>query len=166
MAFHAGRWEQAEALSDTVYDVLGRCDVLVSNAGMSPVDDNVSAVTEQRLRSGVEDLPYAMAEAGLNALARALAGGVGAEGPREPGLSGAGHIMASAGRSRPLARPVQDPSEPARPGPVISGRSRVVRIPGAAATTAGTALTTRMAVATRPAWLWSPLSLDRQRSSA
>ncbi|WP_157181793.1 hypothetical protein [Nocardia testacea] len=56
----------------------------MSNAGMSPVDDNVSAVTEQRLRSGIENLPYAMAEAGLNALALALAGGVGAEGRANP----------------------------------------------------------------------------------
>lgn len=166
MAFHAGRWEQAEALSDTVYDVLGRCDVLVSNAGMSPVDDNVSAVTEQRLRSGVEDLPYAMAEAGLNALALALAGAWAPKARANPVFRVPATSWRRPGGAAPLARPVQDPSEPARPGPVISGRSRVVRIPGAAATTAGTALTTRMAVATRPAWLWSPLSLDRQRSSA
>lgn len=52
------------------------------------------------------------------------------------------------------------------PFPVTSGRSRVVRIPGSAATTAGMALTIRVAVASTPAWLWSPLGLDRQRSSA
>lgn len=43
-----------------------------------------------------------------------------------------------------------------RPRPVTSGRSRAVTSPGAAAITAGTALTSRMAVALRPAVLWSP----------
>ncbi len=43
-----------------------------------------------------------------------------------------------------------------RPRPVTSGRSRAVTSPGAAATTAGTALTRRMAVAFSPAVLWSP----------
>src|SRR3954452_16926545 len=39
------------------------------------------------------------------------------------------------------------------PFPVISGKSSVVLMPGEAATTAGMALTTLAAVATRPAWL-------------
>ncbi len=43
-----------------------------------------------------------------------------------------------------------------RPRPVIRGRSSAVSRPGAAATTAGTALTSRMAVALSPAVLWSP----------
>ena len=47
---------------------------------------------------------------------------------------------------------------------MTSGRSSVVRMPGGAATTAGMALTTRIAVATRPAWLWSPLGLLKQTS--
>jgi hypothetical protein len=46
--------------------------------------------------------------------------------------------------------------ETTRPRPVIGGRSSAVTIPGAAATTAGMALTRRMAVALRPAVLWSP----------
>ncbi|MBO0856367.1 MAG: SDR family oxidoreductase [Nocardia sp.] len=113
VAFHAGRWEQAQALFDTVYDTFGRCDVLVNNAGMSPVYEDLAAVTEElydkvhavnargpfrlsalfgarmaegdggsiinittagTLRPGPEDLPYAMAKAGLNALTLALAG--------------------------------------------------------------------------------------------
>lgn len=39
-------------------------------------------------------------------------------------------------------------------------------MPGAASTTAGIALTTRIAVATSPAWLWSPFGLPRQTSTA
>ena len=52
------------------------------------------------------------------------------------------------------------------PLPVTRGRSSVVQMPGDAATTAGIALTMRMAVANTPAWLWSPLGLDRQTSMA
>jgi hypothetical protein len=43
-----------------------------------------------------------------------------------------------------------------RPRPVMRGRSRAVTRPGGDATTAGTALTRRMAVALSPAVLWSP----------
>lgn len=53
-----------------------------------------------------------------------------------------------------------------KPLPVTSGRFSVVQIPGSAATTAGIALTMRMAVASTPAWLWSPLGLLRHRSRA
>ena len=42
------------------------------------------------------------------------------------------------------------------PRPVIGGRSRAVRSPAGPSTTAGTALTSRMAVAFNPAVLWSP----------
>src|SRR4051794_26804774 len=34
---HVGRWEDCDRLVDTVYAELGRCDVLVNNAGMSPL---------------------------------------------------------------------------------------------------------------------------------
>ncbi|HEY8385875.1 MAG TPA: SDR family oxidoreductase [Porticoccaceae bacterium] len=33
---HAGRWEQCDALVDTAYEVFGRVDILINNAGMSP----------------------------------------------------------------------------------------------------------------------------------
>src|SRR5690606_9986875 len=51
-----------------------------------------------------------------------------------------------------------------RPVPLTHGKSKVVRIPAGAATTGGIALTTRAAVATSPAWLWSPWGLLRRRS--
>jgi NAD(P)-dependent dehydrogenase (short-subunit alcohol dehydrogenase family) len=47
IAFHAGRWEDAGALCDRVYGELGRCDVLVNNAGMSPLYPDLTAVTEE-----------------------------------------------------------------------------------------------------------------------
>jgi NAD(P)-dependent dehydrogenase (short-subunit alcohol dehydrogenase family) len=47
MAFHAGRWEEADALADRVHDQLGRCDVLVNNAGMSPPYGSLADVTPE-----------------------------------------------------------------------------------------------------------------------
>ena len=47
VAFHAGRWEDSDQLADRVYDELGRCDVLVNNAGMSPLYDDLASVTPE-----------------------------------------------------------------------------------------------------------------------
>lgn len=47
VACHVGRWNDAELLLDTVYDAFGRCDVLVNNAGMSPVYEDLPSVTEE-----------------------------------------------------------------------------------------------------------------------
>jgi NAD(P)-dependent dehydrogenase (short-subunit alcohol dehydrogenase family) len=47
VAFHAGTWEDGDRLVDTVYDEFGRCDVLVNNAGMSPLYPNLVSVTEE-----------------------------------------------------------------------------------------------------------------------
>jgi NAD(P)-dependent dehydrogenase (short-subunit alcohol dehydrogenase family) len=44
---HAGRWAEAEPFVEAVYERFGRCDVLVNNAGMSPVYDSLSDVTER-----------------------------------------------------------------------------------------------------------------------
>jgi NAD(P)-dependent dehydrogenase (short-subunit alcohol dehydrogenase family) len=110
---HVGDWADCDQLVDTVYAELGRCDVLVNNAGMSPPYDDLESVTPElydkvhavnargpfrlsarfgarmaaadggsiinvttagSLRPGVDDLPYAMAKAGLNALTLGLAG--------------------------------------------------------------------------------------------
>jgi NAD(P)-dependent dehydrogenase (short-subunit alcohol dehydrogenase family) len=111
--FHVGRWDDCDRLVETVYDEFGRCDVLVNNAGISPVYDGLPSVTQDlydkvqavnargpfrlsaligtrmaegdggsiinvttagSLRPGSDDLPYAMAKAGLNALTLGLAG--------------------------------------------------------------------------------------------
>jgi NAD(P)-dependent dehydrogenase (short-subunit alcohol dehydrogenase family) len=110
---HVGRWDDCDRLVDTVYAAFGRCDVLVNNAGMSPLYDDLLSVSEElydkvhavnargpfrlsvlvgsrmsegdggsiinvttagSLRPGTNDLPYAMAKAGLNALTLGLAG--------------------------------------------------------------------------------------------
>ena len=46
VAFHAGEWDAAEQLHDTVYERFGHCEVLVNNAGMSPLYDEMASVTE------------------------------------------------------------------------------------------------------------------------
>jgi len=46
VAYHAGRWTDADRLYESVYAEFGRCDVLVNNAGMSPLYPSVDAITE------------------------------------------------------------------------------------------------------------------------
>jgi NAD(P)-dependent dehydrogenase (short-subunit alcohol dehydrogenase family) len=46
VACHVGHWEDCDKLVDTVYEHFGRCDVLVNNAGMSPLYDDLRSVTE------------------------------------------------------------------------------------------------------------------------
>ena len=45
-ACHVGDWTQVEALADAAYGRFGKVDVLVNNAGMSPLYDHVANVTE------------------------------------------------------------------------------------------------------------------------
>src|SRR5690348_7401720 len=110
---HVGRWDDCDRLVEAVHREFGRCDVLVNNAGMSPLYDGLTSVTEElydkvhsvnargpfrlsvlfgqrmadgdggsiinvttagSLRPGTDDLPYAMAKAGLNAMTLGLAG--------------------------------------------------------------------------------------------
>ena len=47
VACHVGRWEDCDGLVDTVYREFGRCDVLVNNAGMSPLYPSLTDVTEE-----------------------------------------------------------------------------------------------------------------------
>ena len=46
VAYHAAEWSAADDLADAVYDRFGRCDVLVNNAGMSPLYPSVDAISE------------------------------------------------------------------------------------------------------------------------
>ncbi|SNQ47011.1 putative short-chain dehydrogenase [Frankia canadensis] len=113
---HVGRWADCDRLVDTVYDTFGRCDVLVNNAGMSPLYPTLEGITEEywdkvtavnlkgpfrlssvigarmaaagggsiinvstigSLRPGADELVYACAKAGLNALTIGLADAYG-----------------------------------------------------------------------------------------
>ena len=46
VACHVGEWDQVERLAEAAYDHFGHVDVLVNNAGMSPIYDHVSNVSE------------------------------------------------------------------------------------------------------------------------
>ncbi|HVW42070.1 MAG TPA: glucose 1-dehydrogenase [Amycolatopsis sp.] len=113
MQVNVSHWDDCDRLVDDVYNAFGACDVLVNNAGLSPLYPDLVSVTEAlydkthavnakgpfrlatligsrmhagnggsiinvstagALRPGVEDLPYAMAKAGLNAMTLGLAG--------------------------------------------------------------------------------------------
>jgi NAD(P)-dependent dehydrogenase (short-subunit alcohol dehydrogenase family) len=46
MAYHAGSWEDSDRLADAAYEKFGRVDVLVNNAGMSPLYESLTDVSE------------------------------------------------------------------------------------------------------------------------
>jgi NAD(P)-dependent dehydrogenase (short-subunit alcohol dehydrogenase family) len=46
-AAHVGRWSELDELVDAAYDRFGRVDVLVNNAGMSPLYETVESVSEE-----------------------------------------------------------------------------------------------------------------------
>ena len=46
-ACHVGHWEELDALVEEVYGEFGRVDVLVNNAGVSPLYDKLSDVSEE-----------------------------------------------------------------------------------------------------------------------
>jgi NAD(P)-dependent dehydrogenase (short-subunit alcohol dehydrogenase family) len=50
---HVGHWDELAPFVDAVYDRFGRVDVLVNNAGMSPLYDKLSDVSEKMFDSVV-----------------------------------------------------------------------------------------------------------------
>ncbi len=46
VAYHAGNWEDGDRLAGAAYEAFGRIDVLVNNAGMSPLYESLTAVSE------------------------------------------------------------------------------------------------------------------------
>ena len=47
VACHVGRWSDCDALYERVYDEMGHCEILVNNAGMSPLYPSLAEVTEE-----------------------------------------------------------------------------------------------------------------------
>ena len=47
IAYHAGSWSDADRLADAAYEEFGKVDVLVNNAGMSPLYPSLDAVSEE-----------------------------------------------------------------------------------------------------------------------
>jgi NAD(P)-dependent dehydrogenase (short-subunit alcohol dehydrogenase family) len=47
VATHVGRWDDCDRLIDVTLERFGRLDVLVNNAGMSPLYESLDAVTEE-----------------------------------------------------------------------------------------------------------------------
>jgi NAD(P)-dependent dehydrogenase (short-subunit alcohol dehydrogenase family) len=47
VAAHMARWDDMDALADAAYAEFGRVDVLVNNAGLSPLYEDVTDVTEE-----------------------------------------------------------------------------------------------------------------------
>ena len=46
VGYHAGDWDASDRLADLAYERFGKVDVLVSNAGMSPLYEKLTDVTE------------------------------------------------------------------------------------------------------------------------
>ncbi len=46
-AVHVGRWDELDGLVDAVYDRFGKVDVLINNAGMSPLYESLDSVSEK-----------------------------------------------------------------------------------------------------------------------
>jgi NAD(P)-dependent dehydrogenase (short-subunit alcohol dehydrogenase family) len=46
VAYHAGSWDDSDRLYETIYAQFGRCDVLVNNAGMSPLYESIDTISE------------------------------------------------------------------------------------------------------------------------
>ena len=47
VAAHIGHWNELDVLVETVYREFGRVDVLINNAGMSPLSDSLADVSEE-----------------------------------------------------------------------------------------------------------------------
>jgi NAD(P)-dependent dehydrogenase (short-subunit alcohol dehydrogenase family) len=53
-ACHVARWDELDALVEAAYGEFGRVDVLVNNAGMSPLYDSLDGVSEELWRKVID----------------------------------------------------------------------------------------------------------------
>ena len=78
-AVHVGHWDELEPMIDAVYERFGRLDVLVNNAGMSPLYDSVQSISEE-LFDKVIDVnlkgPFRLAAVAGERMARAGGGSI------------------------------------------------------------------------------------------
>jgi NAD(P)-dependent dehydrogenase (short-subunit alcohol dehydrogenase family) len=44
---HVGHWGEIDALVDAAYERFGKIDILINNAGMSPLYESLSSITEE-----------------------------------------------------------------------------------------------------------------------
>src|SRR3954469_21859988 len=44
---HVGRWQECNAMADTVLETFGRCHILLNNPGMSPLYEKVAEISEE-----------------------------------------------------------------------------------------------------------------------
>lgn len=47
VAYHAGSWDDSDRLAEVAYQQFGKVDVLVNNAGMSPLYKSIDTITEE-----------------------------------------------------------------------------------------------------------------------
>ena len=54
---HVGRWDELDGLVDAAYERFGKVDVLINNAGMSPLYESLSVGDREAVRRGREPQP-------------------------------------------------------------------------------------------------------------
>lgn len=79
LAYHVGNWDDAEPTVDAVYGEFGRLDILINNAGMSPLYDSIDTISEA-LWDKVFDVnlkgPFRLATVAGNRMAAAGGGSI------------------------------------------------------------------------------------------
>jgi NAD(P)-dependent dehydrogenase (short-subunit alcohol dehydrogenase family) len=103
IACHVGDWDQCDGLVDQVYERFDHCEVLVNNAGVSPLYGDLVDITEgyyDKVQSVNLKGPFRLAVLVGSRMAAGAGGSiinVSSIGPIRPGKSGAVYDCAKAG---------------------------------------------------------------------